>query len=138
MDQPAPPAPRSDVRPDGTNDPRVLALVVESETVLRIATADLLAEAGFEVLEAWSAPTATRQIELHTGLRLAIIDADLAGPQGRFVLAQEIAARRPDLSLIVLSAGLSPEPGDLPEQARFAQKPLSAALAREVWERIAR
>lgn len=138
MDQPAPPAPRSDARPDGTNDPRVLALVVESETVLRIATADLLAEAGFEVLEAWSAPTAARQIELHPGLRLAIIDADLAGPQGRFALAREIAARRPDLSLIVLSAGLSPEPGDLPERARFAQKPLKGALAREAWERIAR
>lgn len=137
MDQPASPAPRRDARPDGTQDSRLLALVVEGETILRIATADLLAEAGFEVLEAWSAPTATRQIERHGGLRLAIVDADLAGPRGRFALARDIAARWPALSLIVLSAGASPAPGDLPDRVRFAPKPLSDVLARQAWERLA-
>ncbi|AMB47105.1 response regulator [Methylobacterium sp. AMS5] len=123
MDLPVPPAPNGDGRP--------LALVVESETAARIETSDRLAEAGFEVLEAWSAQSALLQIERHAGLRLVVVDADLPLilPGARFALTCEIARRRPDLVLIALSAGLSP--GTLPAGVRFAAKPLTPAFARE-------
>ena len=123
MDLPASPAPHGDGRP--------LALVVESETGRRIETAELLAGAGFEVLEAWSAQTAFRQIERHGMLRLVVVDADLRGAETRFALVHEIARHRPDLALIALSDGPSPAPGALPEGVRFAVKPLTPALARE-------
>ncbi|MEH3116196.1 MAG: response regulator [Methylorubrum populi] len=135
MDQPAPPDPRSDARPDRRSDERLLALVVESETVLRIETADLLAEAGFEVLEAWSAPTAIRQIERYGDIRLVVVDADL--PEGRFALARDVAAGWPDRAVVVLSAGPPPAPGELPDGVRFGPKPLTAALARAARERLA-
>lgn len=125
MDLPVPPAPDGDGRP--------LALVVESETAARIETADRLAEAGFEVLEAWSAQSALLQIERHAGLRLVVVDADLplTLPEDRFGLTCEIARRRPDLALIALSAGRSPDAGTLPAGVRFAAKPLTPAFARE-------
>lgn len=122
MDWPASPAPHAAVRP--------LALVVESETDARIATADRLAEAGFEVLEAWSAQSALLQIERHPMLRLVVVDADLPGSEARFALICEIARNRPDFTLIALSAGPCPDPGALPEGARFADKPLTVARAR--------
>ncbi|MBB5761418.1 response regulator [Methylorubrum rhodesianum] len=128
MDRPASPAPHSDVR--------LLALVVESETEARIATADRLAEAGFEVLEAWSAQSALLQIERHPMLRLVVVDADLPGAEARFALVHEIARHRPDLCLIALSAGPAPGPGTLPEGVRFAAKPLGPALARAVWDAL--
>ncbi len=123
MDLPAPPAPHGDGRP--------LALVVESETGPRIKTADRLAGAGFEVLEAWNAQSALLQIERHAGLRLVIVDADPPGADTRFALIREIARHRPDLILIALSARPSPEPGALPEGVRFAAKPLTPTLAQE-------
>ncbi|MCJ2029413.1 response regulator [Methylobacterium sp. J-043] len=126
MDLPVPPALHGAGRP--------LALVVESETASRIKTADRLAETGFEVLEAWSAQSALLQIERHAGLRLVVVDADLPGSEARFALTCEIARHRPDLALIALSAGPSPDPGTLPEGVRFAAKPLTPALAREALE----
>lgn len=129
MDRPASPAPHGAVRP--------LALVVESETDARIATADRLAEAGFEVLEAWSAQSALLQIERHPRLRLVVVDADLPGAEARFALACEIARNRPDLAVVALSAGPSPDPGALLEGTRFAAKPLTAALARALLDGLA-
>ncbi|MBK3405592.1 response regulator [Methylorubrum populi] len=128
MDLPASPAPHNGVR--------LLALVVESETGLRIETADRLAEAGFEVLEAWSAATALREIARHARIRLVVVDADLPGAEARFALVHEIARHRPDLCLIALSAGPAPGPGTLPEGVRFAAKPLGPALARAVWDAL--
>ncbi len=130
MDQPASPEPPGGARPDPRPHPRLLALVVESETVLRIETADLLAEAGFEVLEAWSAPTAILQLERHGDIRLAIADADLPCIEGRFALPREIARRWPELTVIALSSGPAPADGELPEGVRYAPKPLTEALAR--------
>lgn len=128
MDRPASPAPHSDVR--------LLALIMESETEARIATADRLAEAGFEVLEAWSAQSALLQIERHPRLRLVVVDADLSGSGTRFALTCEIARSRPALALIVLSAGPAPDLGALPEGARFTAKPLTPALARKAWDEL--
>ena len=89
MDRPASPAPHSDVR--------LLALVVESETEARIATADRLAEAGFEVLEAWSAQSALLQIERHPMLRLG------SCPSMRWKFGVELerpSVRRPEVELL--------------------------------------
>ncbi|MBD8907837.1 response regulator [Methylorubrum zatmanii] len=142
MDQPAPPPdPRHDAGSGGTSGSRPLALVVEGEATLRIEMADLLAETGFEVLEAWNAPTAIRQIERQIGrsavIGLVIADADLPGPEGRFALARALVRRWPDLPVIALSAGPVPAPGELPPGTGFAPKPLSPALARTAWERLA-
>ncbi len=127
MDAPAFPA-RDGARP--------LALVVEGDAIQRIGTVDCVAEAGFEVIEAWNGATALRQIERHPELRLVVIDADLPDPDGRFALIHAIARLRPGLTLMAVSAGPAPEPGALPRDVRFAAKPLGAGVARQVRERL--
>ncbi|GAB6845444.1 CheY-like chemotaxis protein [Methylorubrum rhodinum] len=128
MDEPVSPSP---VSRDGA---RPLALVVEGDAIQRIETADCVAEAGFEVIEAWNGPTALRQIERHPELRLIVIDADLSDPDGRFALVHAIARLRPGLALVAVSSGPNPEPDALPCDARFSAKPLGAALARTMRE----
>lgn len=123
--------------PAADDGARPLALVVEGDAIQRIETADCVAEAGFEVIEAWNGPTALRQIERHPELRLAVIDADLPDPDGRFALIHTVAGLRPALALVAVSAGPNPEPGALPCDARFAAKPLGAALVRRVREGLA-
>lgn len=125
MDEPAFPA-RDGARP--------LALIVEGDAIQRIGTADCVAEAGFEVIEAWNGPTALRQIERHPDLCLVVIDADLPDPDGRFALIHTVARLRPGLILLAVSAGPDPEPGALPCDVRFAAKPLGVVLARQVRE----
>lgn len=115
MDQPEPP-----VRETGK------VLVVEDETVIRVETADLLTEAGFEVLEAWSVPTALRQLERHGGIRLLFTGASLPGGLDGFALARDVRRRWPGLPILVASGTARPGPGDLPEGARFIGKPFSA------------
>lgn len=127
MDQTATPASHDGARP--------LVLVVEGDTDLRIETADCLTEAGFEVLEAWSGPTALLQIERHPGIRL-VLAADLPDPDGRFALIRTLAQSRPGLPLVAVSAGPEPEPGVLPRGVRFLPKPLTPALARAERDRV--
>ncbi|WP_342151044.1 response regulator [Methylorubrum sp. SB2] len=128
MDAPAFPA-RDGARP--------LALVVEGDAIQRIGTVDCVAEAGFEVIEAWNGTTALRQIERHPELCFIVIDADLPDPDGRFALIHAVARLRPGLTLMAVSAGPAPEPGALPCDARFSAKPLGAVLARQVWAGLA-
>lgn len=128
MDEPACPA-RDGARP--------LALIVEGDAIQRIGTADCVAEAGFEVIEAWNGTTAFRQIERHPELCLIVIDADLPDPEGRFALIHAIARLRPGLTLLAVSAGPAPEPGALPCDARFSAKPLGLVLVRQVWAGLA-
>lgn len=124
MDEPASPSPGDGAGP--------LALVVEGDAIQRIGTVDCVADAGFEVIEAWNGTTALRQIERHPELCLVVIDADLPDPDGRFALIHAIARLRPGLTLMAVSAGPTPEPGALPCDARFSSKPLGAVLARQV------
>lgn len=118
MDEPAP-------------RPRVSALVVEDETVIRMETADLLTEAGFEVLEAWNAATALRQLERTAGIRLLVTDVQMPGDLDGFALARQASVRWPDLTIVVISGVAAPRAGDLPPGARFIPKPFSARLVLE-------
>lgn len=128
MDKTASPA-ESSPRGDGAGP---LALIVEGDAIQRMGTVDCVAAAGFAVIEAWNGPTALRQIERHPDLRLVVIDADLADPDGRFALVHTVAHRRPRLVLVAVSAGPAPEPDALPRAVRFAAKPLTAALAQAI------
>lgn len=105
--------------------PRITALVVEDETVIRMETADLLADAGFEVLEAWNGVTALRQLERRPDIGLVVTDVHMPGPLDGFGLSRLVAERWPAIGLVVVSGMARPGPDDLPRGARFIAKPFS-------------
>lgn len=117
---------------------RPLALVVEDETVIRMETADLLADAGFEVLEAWNVVTALRQFERRSGIDLLVTDVQMPGGRDGFTLAREVAARWPGVAIVVISGVSAPGPSDLPAGARFIPKPFSARVVLETVQGLTR
>ncbi|MBP2506296.1 MULTISPECIES: response regulator [Methylobacterium] len=112
--------------------PPVVALVAEDEFLIRMEAADTLAEAGFTVLEVGSADAALRFLEDQDGIDLLFTDVNMPGNLTGFDLAREVAARWPEIIIIVCSGATKPQPGDLPAKARFIDKPYSPALVQQV------
>lgn len=110
----------------------VVALVAEDEFLLRMEAADTLTDAGFTVLEVTTADDALRFLEERDGVDLLFTDVNMPGDLSGFDLAREVAGRWPVITIIVCSGATRPEPGDLPEKARFIDKPYSATLVQQI------
>ena len=89
---------------DGTSDRPHTILVTEDDAAVRALTRFVLARSGYTVLEAADGPTALRVANTHPGpIHLLITDLLLPGMTGRR-LADRLAARRPGLKVLYLSA----------------------------------
>ena len=115
-------------------------LVVEDQPLLLLDLIDQLASLGLEALPAGSARTAARL--LTTDIDALVTDIELGdGPDG-LCLARLAAEARPDLPIVVVSGGVRPKAGDLPDGAVFIPKPyrvehIVAALNRQAVARAA-
>jgi YesN/AraC family two-component response regulator len=97
-------------------------LVVEDEVLIRMTVIDMLADAGFEVIEAGSADDAFVIINDHT-IHFLFTDIQMPGKLSGVDLAHEVAQRFPDAGIIVASGRLTPADIDLPPAAEFYSKP---------------
>lgn len=113
----------------------VVALVAEDNPMVRMEAADVLGDAGFDVLEASTASSALAQLEQNPEVALLFTDVQMPGIFDGLALAHEARRRWPQISIIVVSGEVSPQPAQLPERARFLSKPYYAsALARVIRE----
>jgi PAS domain S-box-containing protein len=106
-------------------------LVVDDEPLVRASTADMLAELGYEVLEAESSQQALALIDGRP-LDLVITDHLMPGVSGTD-LARILAAERPGLPVLVVSgyADLDGLPPELPRLTKpFRQADLAACVAK--------
>ena len=101
-----------------------LALVVDNE-LLRLYAGGLLADHGFEVVEAASAKAALKVMQTHDGVRLLFTDIQMPGRDG-LDLAREVHARWPNVLLVITSGQMKPAPSDIPDDGRFVAKPFRA------------
>ncbi|QGY06451.1 response regulator [Methylobacterium mesophilicum SR1.6/6] len=91
--------------------------------------AQLLANAGIVVFEARNADEALEVLSTRTDVRMTITDVDMGdGSQNGFQLAKTIAARWPEVGLLIVSGQSHPKVSDLPEGARFLTKPCDPNL----------
>jgi PAS domain S-box-containing protein len=124
---PGDPAPEPRTAPGGAED----VLLVDDEEVVRHSTADMLAELGYNVIEASSAEDAMSLVK--QGLRpgLVVTDHLMPGMSGTD-LARALKDERPELKVLIVSgyaetAGVAP---DLPRLAKpFRKDDLAASLA---------
>lgn len=106
------------------------ALLVDDEPLVRMMTADMLSELGFDVVEASSAESAIELVTQGLCPTLLITDHLMPGMTGP-ELAQSLRGDMPDLKVLLVSGyadidGLSP---DLPRLTKpFLSSELSAAL----------
>lgn len=103
--------------------PRPVVLVVEDEPVLRMAAADMVEEAGFEVIEAADATQAVRLLETRPDIRIVFTDIDMPRGLDGMRLAAVIRDRWPPIEIILTSGHRAPSRADLPAGAVFFPKP---------------
>ena len=78
-------------------------LVVEDDTLVRLCAAELLDEAGFEVLKARNAQEALMMLEREHGIRVVFTDVDMPSGDNGLELARKVHRQWPDIRLVVTS-----------------------------------
>jgi two-component system, cell cycle sensor histidine kinase and response regulator CckA len=135
---PEPTAASGDALPAGSET----ILLVEDEETLREMTREILAEAGYSVLEAENGTRALEVAAAHTRpIHLLLTDVVMPGPSGPKT-AERLAALRPGIRVLFASgytAGELGPHGVLDPSVEFVQKPFSPAVLvariREVLDR---
>ena len=106
---------------------RGTALLVDDEELVRMSTADMLADLGYEVVETDSAERALRLIEDGLYPDLLVTDHLMPGMNGAD-LAREFRSRRPDTPVLIIS-GYAEVDGIAPDLPRLTKPFRNAELA---------
>ena len=117
--------------PGGSHTPVIL--LVEDEVLVRFTTADILREAGFDVLEAVDSSEALALLSTGHPFDLVITDIRMPGHMDGLQLARVIRNTRPNLPIALFSSHL-----DHPEHEAdaFVAKPYHADELVEVVKRL--
>jgi CheY-like chemotaxis protein len=100
-------------------------LVVEDHPIIRMGALRLVADAGYEALEAENADEAIRILEARSDIHLVFTDVSMPGTMDGIKLAHYIRQRWPLVKLIVASGKAILDESHLPAGARFFPKPYS-------------
>ena len=115
---------------------RPVVLIVEDEFLLRMDAADMIAGAGFEVVEAANADEAIEVLEARRDITVVFTDIQMPGSMDGLKLARAVKGRWPPIKIVATSGHLHVRETDLPEGGRFLPKPYSpvqvAGVLREV------
>src|SRR5450432_2673570 len=115
---------------------RPVVLIVEDEFLLRIDAVDMIAGAGFEVVEAANADQAIEILEARPDITVVFTDIQMPGSMDGLKLARAVRGRWPPIKIVATSGHLEVAETDLPDGGRFLPKPYSpvqvAGLLREL------
>ena len=106
---------------------RPVVLVVEDEFLIRMNAAEMIADAGFDVVEAANADKAIVILENRLDITVVFTDIQMPGSMDGLKLAAAIRARWPPIKIIATSGVVGVRQDNLPEGGRFLPKPYSPA-----------
>jgi CheY-like chemotaxis protein len=86
----------------------LVVLIVEDELLIGAMMAEVISDAGFEVVEAPNADEGLRILEGHPGIRVVLTDIDMPGSMDGLELACAIRHRWPGIEIIVTSGKWRP------------------------------
>jgi CheY-like chemotaxis protein len=98
-------------------------LVVDDEPLVLRSTAELLADDGYEVVLAGSYQEALDRLEAAPDTSVLVTDISFSGGPDGIALARAVAARWPNIRIVIVSGEIRPSGGDYPETALFFTKP---------------
>ena len=104
---------------------RPVVLIVEDELLLRMDAVDMIAAAGFEVVEARDADQAIEILEARRDITVVFTDIQMPGSMDGLKLAKAVRGRWPPIKIIATSGRAQIQETDLPEGGRFLPKPYS-------------
>lgn len=102
---------------------QIVVLIVEDEPIIRWAGADMLREAGFDVVEAVGADEALRILQAREDVCVLFTDVDMPGSIDGLELAHAARRLRPSLCILVTSGKSALDAHALPQHGRFVDKP---------------
>jgi CheY-like chemotaxis protein len=102
-------------------------LVVEDETLVRLAICEDLASEGYEVLTATNAEEAIEILESRNDIVTVFTDIEMPGSMDGLKLAAAVRYRWPPVNIVVTSGKSRPHDAQMPENAQFIGKPYQAA-----------
>jgi CheY-like chemotaxis protein len=106
---------------------RPVVLVVEDEFLIRMHAAEMIAEAGFDVVEASNADEAVAVLESRLDIAVVFTDVQMPGSMDGLKLARAVRDRWPPIHIVATSGLVDVRTGDLPDGGRFLAKPYSPA-----------
>jgi CheY-like chemotaxis protein len=114
---------------------RPAVLIVEDEFLLRMGAVDIIAAAGYEVIEAADADEAIEILESRSDIAVIFTDVQLPGSMDGLKLARAVRGRWPPIKIVATSGQVHVREIDLPEGGRFLAKPYSPVQVTGVlWE----
>jgi two-component system, response regulator PdtaR len=102
---------------------KIIILVVEDETLIRMGAVQMLEDVGFAVVEAGNADEAVRILEDRKDICAIFTDINMPGTMDGMKLARMVRDRWPPIHVIVTSGLISPNDDDLPPGGKFIRKP---------------
>lgn len=102
---------------------RHVVLVVEDESLLRMDSAEMIEEAGFEVVQAGNADEAIVILRMRSDIRVVFTDIQMPGSMDGLKLARFVRDRWPPIKIVATSGLVAVGDGDLPDGGIFLPKP---------------
>jgi two-component system, response regulator PdtaR len=103
--------------------PFSVVLVVEDEKLVRLYAADLLAEAGYKVIDVASADAALEAMSEQPDIRVLFTDIQMPGKLDGIQLAQKVHEQWPEVLLLITSGGRKPAKAEIADHGHFIAKP---------------
>jgi CheY-like chemotaxis protein len=100
-------------------------LVVEDDEVLRMCAAEVVADAGFNSVEAANADEAFAILENRSEIALLFTDIQMPGSMDGLDLARTVNDRWPAIKIILVSGRVELSERERPVNSRFYQKPFA-------------
>jgi CheY-like chemotaxis protein len=104
---------------------RPVVLIVEDEFLLRMDAVDMIAGAGYEVVEAANADEAIEILEARRDITVVFTDIQMPGSMDGLKLARAVRGRWPPIKIVATSGHVGVGQTDLPDGGRFLPKPYS-------------
>jgi two-component system, response regulator PdtaR len=114
--------------PAKTSSGSFMIVIAEDEPLIRMMTAEVLTDAGFEIMEAEHAEAALAILNLQASeVDVLFTDIHMPGSMDGLALAHHIRRHWPWIRLLLTSGRAAPTPADIPPGSRFLPKPYQPA-----------
>jgi len=98
-------------------------MIVEDEPMIRHMGAEILADAGYDVIEAEDAGDALSVLEQRRDVKLLFTDVRMPGAMDGLELAERVHDRWPKIRLLVTSGHTRLSNAEVPDAGEFMPKP---------------
>ena len=102
---------------------RPVVLVAEDDEITRLYAADLLVEAGYEVIDVPDAAAALMAMADRPDVRVLFTDVQMPGKLDGIDLARKVHEQWPHVLLLITSGGRQPAREEMADHGHFLPKP---------------